>query len=489
MTAISGRVAPSITNFSVLNPEVGEGVAPESRAWFSVAASGTLQFTWNATAGTNATDFATLTNAPGASPPPDTSPFNHAWNITGGLNEGSYNPTLTVQDVNGDTSQSVIYVGIDRTGPSVGTPSLSYVDSQNSTVALGSGDWMDGAAVDITGLNVGVTDYGGVGVSSYQAQNVADGNGWQDLGATGSGTLNLTEGQRTLQFRSVDSLGNAGTAVNFSLNVDWTLPNFHGWTLPEVTTSTSGNPSVSFVTTDADSGIDAATSNLQYGFDLNGSGTEPDDGNGWLNASTSMGSDGKTMTAQITGIVWGLKGDQYLMLRATMVDTAGNQKVTSPVFVPILPGVDISWNSVQLDRLVIRTGSGQVFNLVSTLASNEPFADSVDVVLQIAPADRDSAVAWTTMSTQTMLAGGLIDQSHQLDWSFTVTSGGQWDVRLVIDPTSVVPERDENNNERYLVVSGADGESVVGVVPGFAPSLVSLGLLGLAISAFVQRRR
>ena len=79
------------------------------------------------------------------------------------------------------------------------------------------------------------------------------------------------------------------------------------------------------------------------------------------------------------------------------------------------------------------------------------------------------------------------DQTHQLDWAFTVASGGQWDVRLIIDPTSQLDERDENNNERYLIVSGADGESGVGVVSGFGPSLLTIGLVGLAIS-IIQRR-
>ena len=282
-------------------------------------------------------------------------------------------------------------------------------------------------------------------------------------------------------------LGNQGTPVNFSFNVDNLNPNFHGWEIPEITTSTVQNIEISFMTSDVDSGIDSTNTIVEYGFDLDGSGDSPDDGNGWTILSTTM-EESNTFTSIISGIIWELKENQYLMLRATINDNAGNQKVTDPMFVTILPGIDISWDLTQLDRLIIRTGSGQVFTLSSTIISNEPFMDSFDATLQIAPADRDSTVEWTTISTETIPIGSMTDLVHEIEWTFSLTSGGQWDVRVLVDSSNSIDERDEGNNDRYLIVSGADGEQVVGIVSGFMPSLFSLMIVGFLISGIINRK-
>ena len=172
-----------------------------------------------------------------------------------------------------------------------------------------------------------------------------------------------------------------------------------------------------------------------------------------------------------------------------MTDNAGNEKITDPTFVTILPGVDLSWDFTQLDRLIVRTGSGQVFTLSSSIISNEPLSDSFEAILQIAPADRDSDVEWTTISTETIPIGSMTDLVHEIDWTFSLTSGGQWDVRVLIDSGEIIDERDEGNNDRYLIVSGADGEQVVGIVPSFTPSLISLIITGLFISVIINRNR
>ena len=210
-------------------------------------------------------------------------------------------------------------------------------------------------------------------------------------------------------------------------------------------------------------------------------------GNGWTVLSTTMG-ESNTFTSIISGIIWELKENQYLMLRATINDNAGNQKVTDPMFVTILPGIDISWDLTQLDRLIIRTGSGQVFTLSSTIISNEPFMDTFDATLQIAPADRDSSVEWTTISTETIPIGSMTDLIHEIDWTFSLTGGGQWDVRVLVDSGNDIEERDEGNNDRYLIVSGADGDQVVGIVSGFMPSLFSLMIVGFLISGIINRK-
>ncbi|MED5485084.1 MAG: hypothetical protein VYE59_00550, partial [Candidatus Thermoplasmatota archaeon] len=75
------------------------------------------------------------------------------------------------------------------------------------------------------------------------------------------------------------------------------------------------------------------------------------------------------------------------------------------------------------------------------------------------------------------------------DWTFSLTSGGQWDVRVLIDSSEIIDERDESNNDRYLIVAGADGEQVVGIVSSFTPSLISLLISGLCVSIIINRNR
>tara|TARA_B100000945_G_scaffold55295_3_gene40619 strand:+ start:5209 stop:6831 length:1623 start_codon:yes stop_codon:yes gene_type:complete len=480
----SSRSTPVITDFSIRSPELGDGTSPSSRAWFSVDDTDTLSFQWSAT--DDNIDFASLSNTPGDSPSPDVSPFNYEWEITGGLDEGIYNPVLTVQDSDSNVATSTLYIGIDRTGPTVGTPSLSYDDNGLVTI-ISEGDWISTSEINVSNLNVGVTDSGGVGADSYEYQVLPNGNGWQSISSSGSSPIPVSSGQLTLQFRAVDLLGNKGDFVNFSFNVDNLNPNFHGWEIQEITTSTVQNVEISFMTSDVDSGIDSSNTFVEYGFDLDGSGSSPDDGNGWTSLVTTKESE-DTFSAILSGVIWDLKENQYLMLRATISDNAGNQKVTDPMFVTILPGVDISWDLTQLDRLIIRTGSGQVFTLTSTIISNEPFVESFEAQLQIAPADRDSTVEWTTISTETIPIGSMTDLVHGIEWTFSLTGGGQWDVRVLVDSGEDIDERDEGNNDRYLIVSGADGDQVVGIVSGFTPSLFSLLIVGFLISGIINRR-
>ena len=480
----SSRSTPVITDFSVSGPELGDGTSPSSRAWFSLDETDTILFEWSAT--DENIDFASLSNAPGETPSPDISPFNYEWEINGGLDEGIYNPSLTVQDLDSNVATSTLYIGIDRTGPTVGSPGLTY-DNNGVITTISPDDWISTNEINVSNLNVGVTDNGGVGADYYEYQILPNGNGWQPISSSGSSAISVNSGELMLQFRAVDLLGNQGNSVNFSFNVDNLNPNFHGWEIPEITTSTVQNIEISFMASDVDSGIDSTNTIIEYGFDLDGSGDSPDDGNGWTVLSTTMG-ESNTFTSIISGIIWELKENQYLMLRATINDNAGNQKVTDPMFVTILPGIDISWDLTQLDRLIIRTGSGQVFTLSSTIISNEPFMDTFDATLQIAPADRDSSVEWTTISTETIPIGSMTDLVHEIEWTFSLTSGGQWDVRVLVDSSNIIDERDEGNNDRYLIVSGADGEQVVGIVSGFMPSLFSLMIVGFLISGIINRK-
>jgi hypothetical protein len=68
-----------------------------------------------------------------------------------------------------------------------------------------------------------------------------------------------------------------------------------------------------------------------------------------------------------------------------------------------------------------------------------------------------------------------------------VPNTGQWDLRLVIDPSNSVDERDESNNNHYMMVTGASVTGI-GVVPSFAPSIIALLITGIAIAWYQKRR-
>jgi len=232
------------------------------------------------------------------------------------------------------------------------------------------------------------------------------------------------------------------------------------------------------------SGIDLTNSKLQYGFDLNGVGVIPDQSGRWIDVTTN-GLDGEIVLSS-----WATKSRQYLMLRAIVVDNAGNQITTIPAAFQILPGLDLSWNSTSttLDKIIVRPGdvNGKV-QITSEINANQAYGGSVTITLESAPADRTSNVDWTVMETKVIDSGNLTDQFEILVWNYTVPNTGQWDLRLRIDSSDLIDERDEGNNDFHLVVTGASVSSI-GVVTSFAPTIGALILVGLAI-AWYQRKK
>ena len=164
------------------------------------------------------------------------------------------------------------------------------------------------------------------------------------------------------------------------------------------------------------------------------------------------------------------------MLRATVMDVAGNTIVTNPVFYQILPSIDFQWNLTEtnVDRLVVKPGdnTGNV-TVTGLLEVNVNYGGSITVRLEAAPADRFADVAWTIIDSKTLDAGSMTDKSELLFWNYTVPNEGQYDLRLVIDPNDVIDEYNEGNNENYMVVTGASVSSVINA-PSFTPSILSL---------------
>ena len=463
---------PSITTFTVLNPDAGNGASLSDRAWFNIGSQDALSFRWGAS--DDDLKQATLTNVPGPGSPATDGPtsLSYGWDwASGNMQEGTWSPRLTVFDHSGLSNTSTVFIGIDRTGPTIGS------------VTVGDGGaWQQSTTVSVSGLISESDDGQGSGVASvdYALNEEA----WT---TTTSDTLSLTlaEGVHTLNLRATDRVGNTGAATAVTVRVDQTAPIGLSWTVDELTTSRVGPANITFNAEDADSGIDNSASYIQYGFDSNGVGETPDLSGRWL----TMGVNG--LSGQVGLASWATKSRQHLMLRAVLVDEAGNSFTTQASSYQILPGLDLFWNVSQtnLDRNVVRPGeqTGNV-TITSVLESNEDYGGSVIVRLETAPADRSSTVDWTVMETRNLPAGTLSNSTETIIWQYTVPRSGQFDLRLVIDFANVIDEYDEGNNNNYLMVTGASLDAP-GLVPSFAPSLFVILLVGFALALLQHRTR
>ena len=463
---------PIITSFTLANTGVGSGTTALDRAWYSILANGTLEFDWSAS--DDDLTHASLANVPGPGSPSDDGPgtieYGWDWN-TGSIAEGTYNPRLTVWDASGLSSSKTMFIGIDRTAPTIATPTIGN-----------GGQWSDSTSVTISGFDSATDDGSGSGLDYVQIQQD---NIWSNV-SDSSTTLTFEEGEHQILIRAVDRVGNIGTAITVDIKVDVTEPEGISWNVDEISTSHVGPINISYSAQDLGSGIDLANSKIQYGFDLNGVGAIPDQSGRWIDLGVN-GLDGSMGLAS-----WATKSRQYLMVRAIVTDNAGNELVSIPSAFQILPGLDLSWNTTEtgVDRLVARPGdtNGQV-EITGLLEANQAYGGAVTVYLQSAPADRDSGIDWTTMQTIVIEGGNLSDdcRCETIILNYVVPNTGQWDLRLVIDLSNGIDERDETNNYHYMMVTGAS-VSGVGVVPSFTPGIISLLAVGFAI-AWYQRRR
>ena len=460
---------PVITDFSVSNIEYGTGASASDRAWFSTAADGVLEFSWDAV--DDDLLRATLTNVPGPGTPSSDGPstINYGWDWSSGdFSEGTWNPRLTVYDNSGLTATQTMFIGIDRTGPSIGT-----ISTGSST------GWVTSSSVTLTGLLNTVDDGLGSGVAFTEIS--LDDTTWTQTNGD-SYSLTLNDGVHTITLRATDNVGNVGPISQVTVQVDTEAPIAGQWNVDEITTALIGAASVEFLASDFTSGVDSTNSFIEYGFDSNGFGQTPDISGTW---QPSMGTGLDSTVAQSS---WATKSRQYLMLRATVIDVAGNTIQTNPVFYQILPSIDFKWNLTEtnIDRLVVKPGdsTGNV-TVTGLLEVNENYGGSVTVRLEAAPADRFANVAWTIIESRTLDAGLMTDKSELLTWNYTVPNEGQYDLRLVIDPNNVIDEYDEGNNENYMVVTGASVSSVINA-PSFMPSIGAIFACAFIIT-FIQR--
>ena len=461
---------PVITAFTALSPDIGSGTSSSDRAWFNLSQSGTIEFRY----GISDDDFnrTTLQNVPGPGTPATDGPtsLSYGWDwSTGAFADGTWNPRLTVFDDSGLSSSETIFIGIDQTGPTM------------NSVSVGNGDaWQSTNSITLSGILDAANDGTGSGIDFVELQ--IDGGTWTSL-STNTHDIELSEGNHSVSLRATDRVGNTGNTVSATIRVDTSMPELVGWTVDPLTTDLLGTANISYSTYDLLSGIDESAVSLQYGFDSNGVGVTPDLSGQWLELPGSGLDRGLAMAN------WATKSRQYLMLRATIADEAGNSETTEPRAFQVMPGLDLSWNTTatDLDRLVVRPGEtfGNV-TITGELRSNQMYAGAVVVSLEAAPADRSATTLWTVMSVQTLPAGSLGDSVETIVWSYTVPNSGQYDLRVRIDPTNVIDENSEINNDHYMVVTGADISSP-GLVPSFAPTLIAVICVGFFVALLQQR--
>lgn len=462
---------PVITQFSALNPSFGTGESSTDRAWFNIQPNGSIGFSWQAT--DDDLKQATLTAVPGPGSPATDGPttINYGWTwASGSMSEGIWSPRLTVYDNSGLTSTKTIYIGIDRTAPTIGS------------LTVGSGStWQNSQSVTISGLQTAVSDGTGSGLA-YMEYKLPSDTMWTQT-TSNAITLSFDEGTTNVSMRAVDKVGNIGTEKIIAINVDTSAPEFDEWMIDELETDREGLANVTAVAFDAYSGIDESSSYVQYGFDRNGVGDTPDLTGRWITVGTAG------LDAQVGLSKWSSKSRQYLMVRAIIVDNASNSFTTEASAFQILPSIDFSWNlsETNVDRLIVRPGerTGNI-TITSVLEHNKQFGGTVMVRLESAPADRSASASWTILETRSVSVSGQGAGNVTLIWNYTVPNTGQFDLRLTIDHVNVIDEYNEANNFHYLVVTGASVDSP-GTVPSFAPSILVLILAGLFISRWQRK--
>jgi len=451
------NTAPSSLVFTVDNAEIGDGSSIANRAWFDIAESGSMVFRWNASDPN--LNKAVISGVPGSGNPPSDGPgtllYRWSW-APGDFSEGLYTITLTVYDEAGNIATRSLYLGIDRTGPVTGTPVFSVSEST----------WTDDSIVTVGALAAGATDNGGIGIDHYEWR-VNDGE-WSNFGSGATSTLPLPEGQEILSFRAVDRLGNSGLSTNHTFWADQSDPVAGGWSIPEITTMTQGQISIQLVATDTLSGIDEANTTLRYGFDNDGMGSVPDITNQWLSLGTGISAN------LPTGIDWSTKQGDWLGVSAIMTDVAGNQAMSPPTYVRIIPGIDFHLEDVGVDRLIVAANTGDKINVTGTVIANQAYTGSLVIRLEMAPSDRTTDTNWTVLETRTLTAGSLYDGIEVLEaFEVRILASGEYDLKISIDPDETIPEKDEGNNVEYLIVSGARPSSI-GAVTSFMPALFLL---------------
>ncbi len=371
----------------------------------------------------------------------------------GNIQETTADLTLTVSSLDGNIDTAVCRIGIDRSGPQIQNPAISPNEG-----------WVPNSLITWTSLDASVVEVGS-GLQQLEIQVGGDQN-WQVIGT--SGNAPLPESAVEVGFRATDHAGNVGPTYQVDLLVDRTDPISGLWRIiDEIHGSRIGPVQVSLSARDDGAGVDEMNSTIEYRFDADGIDAGE---SGWISVS------GETLTRNIGPTIWRTHVGEYLALRATILDKAGNSIQTTPSFWPVPPGLDLSWENASVDRLAVIPGSK--VSVHARLVTSEAFFDSVIIRVETAPADRDASANWTLGGNFYSQPGNLSDGIEDVLVEILIPSSGRYDIRLVIDSGKEIDERDEGNNIIHTAVTGINTE-IVGVVPSFFPSMIMILVIGI----------
>ena len=395
--------------------------------------------------------------------------FEHDTGIS--LDEGEHDLTLTLNGDGGADAETCTF-GVDRTGPVIDNPSLSISDGWVNT---GSFTWSDPDA--------SITETG----SGVKSREVRIGDGpWEPwigdaIPFPSPGSSPLPESEDILiTLRATDNVDNVGPEWTMNISVDRSEPTVGIWFIHgDLHTSRSPDEPIEVELTgrDDESGLDMLNSIIEYRFDDDG--IQQEDENDWTSVP------GATLRRSLGLLTWSTRQGQYLALKGTLVDLAGNEESTTVSFHRISPGLDLYWNSSSVES--VAEFPGQTINITVELSTTEAYMGAVDISVESAPADREPGDPWVILESYQVEPGFLGDRKHSITFQVQVLRSGPNDVRFIIDPAGAIDERDEGNNEIYEIATGID-QNVVAIVPGFSPGLSFVMIIGLFASVFIHRQ-
>ena len=469
--ATSGRASPTIVDDSFIMSDAAFGDC-STVSWLESTVSTYVNLTYEFTGDV---DVATLTGdvLSGGFTTDDSvtsspSGFEHDSGIS--LEEGEHDLTLTLNGDGGADTETCTF-GVDRTGPVIDNPSLSI-----------SPGWVDSASFTWSNPDASITETG----SGIKSREVRIGDGAWELWtgdaapfpSPGSPPLPETEDIQ-ISLRATDHVDNIGPEWTMNISVDRSEPIVGIWFIHgDLHTSRSPDEPIEVELTgrDDESGLDTLNSVIEYRFDDDG--IQQEDETDWTSVP------GATLRRSLGLLTWSTRQGQYLALKGTLVDLAGNEESTTVSFHRIAPGLDLYWNTSSVES--VAEFPGQTINITVELSATEAYMGTVDIRVESAPADREPGDPWVILDTHQVEAGFLGDRKHSITFQVQVLRSGPNDVRFIIDPDGAIDERDEGNNEIYEVATGID-QNVVATVPGFSPGLSFVMIIGLFASVLIHR--
>jgi hypothetical protein len=245
-----------------------------------------------------------------------------------------------------DAETLVEFRAVDRAGnrsawaPTPGTPAATARIDRDApaapTVGGGSSQWQNAVSVDVVAS--GGVDVGGAGLAHYEYRTSTDGGVTWSGSAVGSDASITADGETLVQFRAVDSAGNASDwapaapDAGSTVRLDRTIP-----TSPAVTGAPGGWQNIASALLTASGSTDAQGAGVAF------------------YESRSSTDGGATWTPPVTGATRGVSAEGETVVEFRAVDNANLDSAWTEVPVridrsnptdPVVTGGSLAWQSV-----------------------------------------------------------------------------------------------------------------------------------------------